>query len=60
MVIMNSSTLSVKTKEKDKVLCRVCKKGIMVPINPAAKENHCFVCNNCGARANIDNNVEIK
>ena len=39
----------------EEFLCEICKKGIMKPSNPdyPLKENHCFICDNCGERLNI-------
>ena len=59
MANMKISILSLKTKEEDAVKCTLCNKGIMIPSNPEAKKNHCFVCNYCGSHLNIDENVKI-
>lgn len=39
----------------DDVYCLTCKKGIMKPSNPnyPLRQNHCFICDNCGERLNI-------
>lgn len=43
------------------VLCRKCGKGHYHPFNPKfpAKENHDFVCDNCGANIHWDPPIDI-
>ena len=44
--MMNDSDLSgrksltLTSKEKDGIVCRVCGEGIMIPFNPTAEINH--------------------
>ena len=40
-------------KEDKTEVCRLCGKGIMLPMNPDASVNHCFVCIYCGEHLNI-------
>ncbi len=45
----------------EKVLCPTCNKGFFEPSNRELplELNHCFLCNNCGERLNIDPDVII-
>ena len=57
----NSNSSSKKEKiGKKYVICSSCKKGVMVPLYPEAKINHCYKCNYCGRIVNIDMPIEIK
>ena len=56
----NLISLSLTSKEEDKVLCSVCKNGIFVPDHPESKINHSFHCNKCGAKAHIDPNIIVE
>lgn len=57
MVIMDSletSKNSISLENNEIKECPVCKKGQMLPSDPKAKVNYCYVCNNCGTLWNID------
>ena len=66
MAMMNDSDLSgrksltLTSKEKDGIVCRVCGEGILIPFNPAAEINHGFTCNKCGCHVNLDTNVTVE
>lgn len=42
-----------KMREGEKVICKHCHKGIMKPIGDH-KVSHCFVCDNCHSKWNIN------
>ncbi len=42
-----------KMKSGEEVKCKHCGKGIMQPVGDY-KTTHCFVCDNCHARLNIN------
>ncbi len=63
MEILNrstSSSLTMSTKRSDNVVCIICGKGIMIPLNEKSEINHCFKCNHCGSYANLDGIVDIE
>lgn len=42
-----------KLRNGENVPCKQCNKGTLKPIGDS-KTTHCFVCDNCGAKLNID------
>ena len=60
---MNNSNLSLTDLLSGKtVICDSCHKGKMVPINKTVpiKQNHGFVCDNCGEVLNITSAVTVE
>lgn len=58
-ILSDRNKLTMTSKEKDKIECTVCHKGIYVPLNPKSEINHAFTCNKCGSRVHIEANVVI-
>ncbi len=56
-----NSISSASTEElmKGKVLCRQCKKGHYKTLDPKGRDDHYFVCDNCGSILHRDPVVEI-
>lgn len=44
----------------EKITCKKCGKGIYRPFNPEFKDNHCYICDNCGDSYHWDPAVEVK
>ena len=42
-----------RLRSGDKEICPICKKGIMVPVGDH-KITHCFYCDNCKKKLNIN------
>lgn len=42
-----------KLRSGEVVICDACGEGVLKPIGDA-KSTHCFVCESCGVRINID------
>lgn len=42
-----------KLRNGEKVVCKKCKEGTMQPVGDC-KTTHCFVCDECGAKLNIN------
>lgn len=49
-----SISLVTRLLNGEQVTCTVCGKGIYEPVNPKAKINHGFICDNCGAHFSWD------
>lgn len=47
VITLDWTSLEKKIKDGERVLCPKCKKGSIVPLNPEAKINHSFNCDNC-------------
>ena len=45
---------TTRLRRGEEVICRKCKKGIMLPVGGNYKTTPCFKCNNCGNRINLD------
>lgn len=43
-----------KLRNGEKVICTSCGKGEYKPTGDDHKKTHCFVCDSCGAKINID------
>ena len=38
----------------EKVICTKCGKGTYEPVGGDCKKTHCFICNFCGSKINMD------
>ena len=50
---LNHAKLMETLRSGERVQCMKCKQGEFVPFG-ALKTAHCFICNQCGIRVNID------
>lgn len=52
----NSISYASRVYSGEEVVCPTCEIGIMRPVNKNVpiKDNHCFICDNCGEALNID------
>lgn len=50
--------LDVKLPEKlqngEKIICEICKEGILTPVIEDVKHCTCFICDHCGTKVNIN------
>lgn len=65
MVLINSTSLNLNgltptSKEKDKIVCVACGKGIYVPFNPEYEVNYSFTCYKCGSHVHFEANVIVE
>jgi hypothetical protein len=42
-----------KLREGERVMCPLCKSGVLEPVG-ACETTHCFVCDNCKKKLNIN------
>ena len=55
-------SISEKLRKGEKVICPICKKGILVPYNTTYQTAHSFNCSNdkCNGHVNLDAQIDIE
>ena len=53
---MEEEKIIDKLDKGEKIKCKFCGIGFLIPFNTTYDKAHCFSCNNCGKSINIDRN----